>query len=58
MDLPATKFRVSQKDPERLIVKICSMLFAVPGTVEHLYHIPHALTQGEKFRAWIYMAFQ
>ena len=38
---------------ERLVGKLLSIHLALPGSVSHLFHIQHALTQGGMDRAWI-----
>ena len=51
--IPATQRRMGRKERERLVGKIRSMHLTVTGAVAHLYHIQRALTQGEKYRAWL-----
>ena len=57
MDIPAFQLRMGRKDLECLAGKLQSMHLAVPGTLDHLFHIQHALNQGGLDRAWLSLAF-
>ena len=46
VDTIYTQCRMGQKDLERLVGKLFSMNLAVPGAVDHLFHIQRALNQG------------
>ena len=46
VDILATQRCMGQKDLEHWVGKLRSMHLAVPGAVEHLYHIQRALAQG------------
>ena len=53
----ATQHQMGRKELECLVGKIRSMHLTVTGAVAHLYHIQRALTQGEKYRAWLSTEF-
>ena len=57
VDIPATQRRMGQNDTERLVGKLRSMHLKVPGAVDHLFHIQHALYQGGVDRVWLSLAF-
>ena len=46
LDIPAAHFWMVWKDLERLVRNIYSMHLAVPGAMDHLFHIQRDLTQG------------
>ena len=46
LEIPTSQRRMGRKGLERLVSKLHSMHLAVPGAVEHLYHIQRALSQA------------
>ena len=45
--------RMRMKYIKRLVRKLCSMHLAVPGAVEHIYHLQMVLAQGGVDRVWL-----
>ena len=46
VNILATYRRMGQKEIEHLVWKLRSMKLAVPGAVDHLFHIQRTLNQG------------
>ena len=58
VNILATQRMMVRKDLERLVGKLRSMHFAVPGAVARLFHIQRWLNQGGLERAWLSPAFR
>ena len=57
VEMPATQRRMVWKDLNRLVGKLCSMHILVPGSVDHMFQIQCALTQGGVYQEWLLPEF-
>ena len=57
VDIPENHCMMGRKDLERLVGKIRSMHFALPGAVVHLFQIQRAMNKEGVEWAWLSLAF-